>query len=82
MSQSSDEQYTNEHIQVLGLARDLRQSYERNHEAVHYTDAEPGYITFAQCSLWVCKNRREKLAEWGIPLEGPIDTLDVTASRQ
>lgn len=50
---------------ICRLYNDLKQSYERNHQNEHIHFAEDGsFIEFEGCSLWVCKNRREKLAEW------------------
>ena len=58
------------------LKRELRQSYERNHSWTH------GYeIAFADCDVWECKNRREKLAEWGIPLDHSA-ALSASGSRE
>jgi hypothetical protein len=47
------------------LRKDLEQSYVCHHE--WHMSVGP-LIEFEDCSLWVCKNRREKLAEWDVSI--------------
>lgn len=48
---------------VSRLFADLKQSYERRHQG------HPGHVgDFPTCQNWVCKNAREKLAEWAAEL--------------
>ena len=67
---------------VRGLRNDLGLSYRRSHEAAHeYLDSIGKSIPFENCSLWVCKNRREKLAEWDAVIEADALTTEPEGSQ-
>ena len=47
---------------------DLQLSYVREHQVAHITFVDGEAIEFKDCSIWTCKNHREKLAEWQLTM--------------
>jgi hypothetical protein len=54
------------------LYKDLELAYTRHHQDSHIYFMDGEVIEFKDCSLWQCKNYREKLAEWRLTLDEAV----------